>query len=114
MRTEGEAWIKWKEASDYALPDDAELYVTAHCERIQTKADNLDGQSECNKIMKDIASTQICNLALHAGTEFTPRANPERTSLQSIIKPSELGYAVPHPSGKMIYTGPADVHYPIL
>jgi hypothetical protein len=87
--------------------------VTAHCKRIQTKAENLDGQFESKKIMKDIASTRICNLALHAGTEFTPKANPERTSLQSIIKPNELGYAAPHPSCKMLCTGP-DVHNPIL
>jgi hypothetical protein len=103
--------LKWKEAPNYALPDD-EWHVTAHYERIQTKAKNLDGDWECEKVMKDIASARICNIALHARTEFTPRANPERTSIQSLIKPNELGY-VPHQKEKMLYTGP-DVHNPLL
>lgn len=50
---------------------------------------------------------------MHGRTEFTPRANPESTSIQSlIVKPDgENGHNVPHVSHGMLYTGP-DVYNP--
>ena len=48
----------------------------------------------------------FCTKPINARTEFTPRANPIRTSLQSIIKPDENG-RVPHvATAPMLYTGP--------
>lgn len=47
---------------------------------------------------------------MKAYSEFTPRANPEKTSITSIIKPGINGF-VPHISTPMVYTGP-DVHNP--
>lgn len=111
LRALKEALLKWKQAENYALPD-KEWHVTAHYEKTQTKMRNVDQMFDCEAIFKNISSTRICNLALHARTEYTPRANPEKTSIQSLIKPNELGY-IPHIIHKMLYTGP-DVHNPYL
>lgn len=47
----------------------------------------------------------MCSIPVRSRTEFTPRANPEQTSITSILKPDENG-RIPHVSQGMLYSGP--------
>lgn len=61
--------------------------------------------------LKEMIPKRFCTTPIHARTEFTPRANPEKTGLQNIIKINELGY-LPHVQSKNVYNGP-NVHNPL-
>jgi hypothetical protein len=88
------------------LPD-AEWHVTAHYENIRKKLPEFKN-TPC--FTQTNWPTRMCSLPMKAYTEFTPRANPEKTSITSIIKPGINGF-VPHIHTPMLYTGP-DVHNP--
>lgn len=94
-------------ADNYVLPDDA-WHLTAYYDNIRQKLSTKVGETACFK--SPHFSPRICNTPMHGRTEFTPRANPEKTSIQSLVKPDENGH-VPHVSHGMLYSGP-DVHNP--
>jgi hypothetical protein len=105
---------KWKGAEHL---NDEDWHVTAHYKNIQNKVQNFSPDHPCEQGFKgngfpEAFALRVCSTPLWARTEFTPRANPDKTSLRSIIKPNELGY-VPHISEHLLYTGP-NVHNPLL
>uniref|UniRef100_A0A7S1YAZ3 Uncharacterized protein n=1 Tax=Grammatophora oceanica TaxID=210454 RepID=A0A7S1YAZ3_9STRA len=100
---------KWKDAPDYALPDEA-WHVTAYYQNIQNKVRNIpDSVGACPQ-GNPALSKRFCNMGVrYAATEFTPRPFPDATSLQSIMVKANEGYGgggVPHYTQPMVYTGP--------
>jgi hypothetical protein len=95
-------------ADNYALPDDA-WHVTDYYANIRKKLQENCSDSPCFNY-KDSLPTRMCSVPINARTEFTPRANPDKTSITSIVKPNEKGY-VPFVKEPLEYTGP-DVFNP--
>jgi hypothetical protein len=55
---------------------------------------------------------RVCRTPLQGRTEFTPRSNPNATSITGILKPTNDGY-IPKLEESMLYDGP-DVENPAL
>mmetsp|Transcript_17057 Transcript_17057/g.47915 ORF Transcript_17057/g.47915 Transcript_17057/m.47915 type:complete len:918 (+) Transcript_17057:96-2849(+) len=87
------------------LADDA-WHVTDYYNNIRTKLRNLN-DGHCKSI-SDKLPERMCTVPMQARTQYTPRANPEQTSLTSIIKPTSDGW-VPKNNAELLYTGP-DAH----
>jgi hypothetical protein len=86
--------------------------MTDYYSNIREKTMNLDPSvGYCNQNSKFFPE-RICNVPMKGRTEFTPRANPNYTSLQSIVKASPDGF-VPQIKDEMEYEGP-DVPNPYL
>jgi len=95
------------------LPDEY-WHVTDHYQGMREKIDQLgflDEKGFCEGF-GDSLPKRICTVGLKARTEFTPRADPEGTSIVGIIKPAKDGY-LPSNHFKMYYDGP-DVLNPAL
>ncbi len=91
---------------------DSFWHVTEFYDNIRSKALKLDSSvGACNQI-KEFYPERICTTPMSGRTEFTPRANPDETSLRSILKPTKDGF-VPTLEAKMLYDGP-DVPNPLL
>ena len=100
-----EALTQWKETPDFALPDEL-WHVTSYYDNIRKKVRELTlDKGECMRDFDGVLPIRVCNTSLFGATEFTPRANPDKTSLQRLIKPAENGY-IPHLAGTVEYTGP--------
>eukprot|EP00540_Astrosyne_radiata_P017049 CAMPEP_0116846898 /NCGR_PEP_ID=MMETSP0418-20121206/14120_1 /TAXON_ID=1158023 /ORGANISM="Astrosyne radiata, Strain 13vi08-1A" /LENGTH=620 /DNA_ID=CAMNT_0004478255 /DNA_START=23 /DNA_END=1886 /DNA_ORIENTATION=- len=101
-----EAISIWKNADNYVVPD-KDWHVADYYANIQKKVKSLDKiLGSCYEFSTALQMPErLCTTPINARTEFTPRPNPEKTSLQSIIKPNELGY-VPHVSEPLFFTGP--------
>ena len=98
-------------AEGHPLQDDY-WHVTNYYENIRSKVMNLDSSvGACNN-MKEFFPERICKTPMKGRTEFTPRANPDETSLLTIFKPAPDGW-VPELKEKMLYEGP-DVPNPLL
>jgi hypothetical protein len=97
----------WKNSTE--LPDDA-WHVSSYYDNIRSKVMNLNETlGSCNQY-KELLSDRACKLQLRGRTEFTPRANPETTSIRSILK---TGDYVPSLGTEPLYEGP-DVRNPIF
>lgn len=90
------------------LSDD-EWHLTSYFAEIRQKLRETDGESEC--IKSENWPSRMCSLPMRGRTEFTPRANPEQTSITGILKLNEND-SVPHITKVMLYTGP-DVANPM-
>ena len=96
-------------AADYALPD-TEWHVTAHYDNIRTKlAAFVKPETPC--FTQPDWPKRMCTTPMRVYAEYSPRANPEKTSITSIIKPGINGF-VPHIKTGLLYTGP-DVFNPV-
>lgn len=84
------------------MPDD-EWHITSHYAEIRKKLRETDGESECTT--SENWPSRVCSLPLRARTEFTPRPDPEATSITSILEPDQNGL-FPHIAQPMEYTGP--------
>lgn len=99
---------KWQQADKYELPDDAWHVANYYAEiRKKTVESNLD--NGCKELP---LPSRICDIPMRGRTEFSPRPNPEKTSIVSLVKENENGYK-PHVALPNLYTGP-DVHNPFL
>lgn len=87
-------------------------HITDIYKNIQTKLEELDQSVGLCHDLKGYVSERICTIPLQARTEFTPRANPNESSIVSILEPSADG-AIPSLAQKMLYEG-ADVPNPAL
>jgi hypothetical protein len=92
--------------------EDENWHMTKYYDNIRNKALNLDSSVGACSGVKDYFPERICTTPLNGRTEFTPRANPNETSLRSIMKPTPSGF-VPDVETKMVYDGP-DVTNPLL
>mmetsp|Transcript_24884 Transcript_24884/g.45064 ORF Transcript_24884/g.45064 Transcript_24884/m.45064 type:complete len:965 (-) Transcript_24884:82-2976(-) len=107
----GDAISTWSEVTitgGHPLPDEY-WHISDYYKNIRNKLGKLDEDSgHCHELQP----SRICSTPMKARTEFTPRANPEETSLLSIIQPAPDGY-VPQIEENMLYEGP-DVPNPAL
>ena len=92
--------------------DGEHWHITDHYENIKLKTNNIDESTGPCADLKEYVSERVCTTPLQARTEFTPRANPDSTSIVSILKPTPDGF-VPSLSEQMLYEG-ADVPNPSL
>jgi len=82
-------------------------HVTDYYNNIQTKLRALDAKEKigtCHHI-SGILPDRVCSVPMKARTEYTPRFNPESTSIRSIVK-SDDGQVVPQLTETMLYDGP--------
>ena len=79
-----------------------EYYKKIH-EKIKAVTD-----SPCFEAMKDVVP-RACSVSLNARTEFTPRHDPENSSIRSILKALPDGSKIDFNNGKgekLAYEGP--------
>jgi len=89
---------------------DEKWHVTKYYNNIRKKVIDLGkntDKGECNKLANRLPK-RICWTPMRGRTQYTPRANPEVTSLSSIVKPADNGYK-PTNDKKLLYEGP-DAH----
>jgi len=97
-------WSEITIAEGHPLPDE-HWHLTSYYDNIRTKAMNIDPSiGTCSSNSKFIPE-RVCNIPMHARSEFTPRANPNETSLRTIMKPTPDGY-IPKVELEMEYDGP--------
>ena len=64
----------------------------------------------CAGIMNEV-NPRICNTSLNARTEFTPRADPDNTSIRSILKAApgenQLDLGIDGKGIPLLYEGPS-------
>jgi len=87
--------------------------MTDYYKNIQSKIANLDPDiGQCYGVQEKNMSTAWCTTSFQSKTEFTPRANPEETSIRSIMKPFGPDASLPEP--ELNIYDPPDVYNPIL
>ena len=90
---------------NYQLPDEA-WHVHDYYENVRDKIRTVQ-DTLCFSYVKDsLLPEAFCTKPMNARTEFTPRANPIQSSLQSIIKPDENGHVPRVVQSSLLYTGP--------
>jgi len=83
-----EALAMWNDAKDYNLADDV-WHVTSIYDNTRSKVEMLDPKvGSCNKY-KEKFTDFMCNTAVKARAEFTPRAYPEFTNIRTLMPPSQ-------------------------
>jgi hypothetical protein len=87
-------------------------HLTDHYENIRSKVKSLDTNIGSCPNLKEYMSERVCSTPLKGRTEFTPRANPDSSSILSILKPAPDGF-LPSLKEAMLYEG-ADVPNPSL
>mmetsp|Transcript_6913 Transcript_6913/g.10065 ORF Transcript_6913/g.10065 Transcript_6913/m.10065 type:complete len:630 (-) Transcript_6913:1759-3648(-) len=95
-----EAIQKWSEITvtqGHPLADE-HWHMTDYYEGIQKNIREMP-PSFCEQGSVDRYPTRLCTTSLKARTEYTPRADPDKTSIVSILKPAPDGYipSVPPP-----------------
>ena len=79
-------------------------HVTDYYQSIQSKAKQVDHSDL--KACEEFGISKICNTPLNGRSEFAPRANPDQTSILSILKPKEDGSLPQYVNTEMLYEGP--------
>jgi len=74
-------------------------HVTDHYKRIHDAVKDAPGPC----MDDDRLPKRVCNVSLTARTEFTPRANPDQTSIRSIARPDPDGEKMEF--GELVYEG---------
>jgi len=106
-----DTWSEETIISGHPLPDEF-WHITNHYENIRDKTRNLDESiGKCTTLSKYFPK-RVCKTPLKGRTEFTPRANPEETSITSILKAAP-NHNVPKLETQMVYSSP-DVDNPSL
>lgn len=86
-----DALTMWNDAKDYELADDT-WHVTSLYDNTRTKVQNLGPDvGWCNEYgeRKEKFSSFMCNTAVKARLEFTPRAYPDYTNIRTLMPPSQ-------------------------
>lgn len=96
---------EWYNTPNFQLPNEA-WHVTSDKERVKSGVLKLD-DTPCGSF--GILPKRICNIPLNSRSEMTPRRDPERTSLRSIMKE---GCTIPEP--KPNFYDPPDAFIPQL
>ena len=79
----------WNEANNYELPDES-WHVTPLYDNIRSKVENLKPDVGSCREYESNFSSFMCNTAIKARTEFTPRGYPDHTSIRTLMPPSQL------------------------
>ena len=79
----------WNEAKDYELADDA-WHLTPLYDTVRSKIENLDPDVGYCRKYADQFSSFMCNNAVKARTEFTPRGYPDYSNIRTLMPPSQL------------------------
>lgn len=108
-----DALTEWNDAKDYQLADDA-WHVTSLYDNTRSKVEKIDPEDgHCYKYGKGFSSI-MCNTAIKARTEFTPRAYPDDSNIRTLLPPSQKEYINDPP--ETIYEAPEafnpDLHPP--
>lgn len=106
------ALTQWSEVTIYQghpLPDE-NWHVTEYYNNIRTKVKEGSGGSPCAGWLDWMP--RLCSTPLNARTEFSPRTDPENTSIRSILKPSPDG-SISKLNTDLLYAG-ADAPNPAL
>jgi len=108
-----EALTMWNTAKDYELPDDS-WHVTPLYDNTRSKLENLGEDIGTCVQYKEPFSSFMCNHAVKARLEFTPRAYPDYTNLRTLMPPSMAEHINDPPES--VYNGPdvfnKDLHPP--
>lgn len=78
----------WNEAKDYELADDI-WHVTSLYDNARSKIENLGPEVGYCYQYENQFSSFMCNTAVKARTEFTPRGYPDHTSIRTLMPPSQ-------------------------
>ncbi|CAB9497414.1 expressed unknown protein [Seminavis robusta] len=89
--------------------EDEYWHVQDYFENIQTKVKNMDPKlGDCYSI-KDVGLPErLCNTTMNGRTHYTPRANFDKTGINTIVEPADNGY-VPKNAKTKLYGG-LDAH----
>jgi len=83
-----EALTLWNDTKDYEIADDT-WHVTPTYDNIRTKVENLKPNvGSCRKYESKFSSF-MCNTAIKARTEFTPRGYPDHTNIRTLMPPTQ-------------------------
>ena len=82
-----ESLTMWNEAEDYKLADDT-WHVTSLYDNTRSKVENLGPDVGTCKKYGEKFSSIMCNTAIKARVEFTPRAYPDFTNIRTLMPPS--------------------------
>ena len=109
-----EALILWNDAKDYVLADDM-WHVTSLYDNTRSKVSKLSPDIGSCKEYGDNFSSFMCNTAIKARNEFTPRGYPDHTSIRSLMPPSQFEHINNPPEN--LYEAPdvfnKDLHPPV-
>jgi hypothetical protein len=87
-------------------------HVTDYYLNIQSKARDESKVGSCKELSK-FMNPLVCTTPLNGRSEFTPRADPDKTSIISLLKPAGKDKYIPSITEKLLYEGP-DVTNPSL
>jgi len=109
-------WLEICVHSGYPLEKE-HWHMTEYYKKIHEKI-KAETDSPCFEAMKDVVP-RACSVSLNARTEFTPRHDPENSSIRSILKALPDGSKIDFNNGKgekLAYEGPdlriPSVHVP--
>lgn len=84
-----EVFAAWNDAKDFEMKDE-EWHVTSLYNNIRSKTEAYEG-GECTEFQSEIGLSNImCNNAINARTEFTPRVRPDYSSIRSLMPSAQL------------------------
>jgi len=103
---------RWMDGTMTGQPlDDSYWHVTDYYENIRNKVrEHGMTAGKCPEIEEQLPK-RMCVTPMKGRTQYSPRADYERSSLASIVKPAPDGY-VPTNTKQALYDGP-DVHNPV-
>ena len=97
-----EKWVEITIVEGDPLADEY-WHISDHYERIKQNVLQMP-PSFCEDGSGGRFPSRVCRLALKARTEYTPRADPDKTSIRSILKPAPDGY-IPSFEESPLYEG---------
>ena len=86
-------------------------HMTDYYSQIREKVKKLDASVGFCRDLKKYVPERLCTTPMKARTQYTPRADPDKTSISSILKPAD-GYT-PKLNEEAVYDGD-DVPNPVL
>ena len=101
-----EALTMWNDANDYKLEDDS-WHVTSLYDNTRSKVEQLG--PDVGKCTEFDFSNMMCNTAIQARGEYSPRAFPDHTQIRSVMAPKHAEYMNDPP--EIVYEAP-DVFNP--
>ena len=84
-----EALTLWNEAKDYELADET-WHVTPLYDNVRTKVENLKPDVGSCREYESQFSSFMCNTAVKARSEFTPRAYPDHSNIRTLMPPTQV------------------------
>mmetsp|Transcript_17528 Transcript_17528/g.39604 ORF Transcript_17528/g.39604 Transcript_17528/m.39604 type:complete len:549 (-) Transcript_17528:80-1726(-) len=96
-----EEWMEKSMMSGYPLADE-EWHITDHYNNIRDASEEIN-DGYCEERMNFLPA--LCKVSMKGRSEYTPRFDPEKTSISSILTPSPEGTIPSFPVISMLYDG---------